>query len=95
LSVEADQVRLTWEEETAVAMRPVGMEGAVVSTLPVMVMVPPVPETERASAFRVAPSVPVSVIDVDGAAVKDVVTFTTATTPFPMVLEFNPVARHV
>jgi len=31
LSVEADQLRLIWEAETAFAVRPLGVEGAVVS----------------------------------------------------------------
>ena len=31
LSVEADHVRLIWDDETALAVRPVGVEGGVVS----------------------------------------------------------------
>jgi hypothetical protein len=39
LSVEADQLRLIREAETAVAVRPVGVEGAVVSSVPGVVAI--------------------------------------------------------
>ena len=97
LSVDAVQARLIWEDEVAVAERPVGIEGAVVSGGggggPWTVMVPPVPVTATAVPSPKDPIVPPTEMGTDALLMGESVTVTTATTPLAITVEFRPDAR--
>jgi hypothetical protein len=66
----------------------------VVVVVPVPVMVPPVPDNVRAEPVGSEANVFVTLTDVL-ATLEPIVMFTTATTPFAIIVEFMPVARHV
>jgi hypothetical protein len=100
LSLDAAQARLIWDEEIAVAERPVGVEGAVVSGGgggggPVTVMVPPVPETTTALPFPKDPIVLPTAMGTDALLVGVSVTVTTAATPLAIVAEVKPDAKQI
>ena len=60
-----------------------------------IVMLPPLPVIKTKLPEVEAPSVLVSEIDVPVVTLDESVTFTVATTPFEMVLVFNPESRHI